>query len=157
MGRVSVTSPDGERWQVRRRWLDRPLPDLRRRFRQYREEAKDSDGSLDAFWVIDVADSLWVGIALAVVVILIVFLLLPLIGVALELILLLALLGSGIVGRVVLRRPWTVEAANLGDEMQSAAYAVKGWRRSGRAVDEIATAIQAAGPPAHIAEGIKVS
>jgi hypothetical protein len=104
MGGRQVTAPDGTRWRVRRRWLDRPLPDLRKRFSEYREE-NTGDGMLDGFWFIDAGDSPWVGIALAVGVILLVFLLLPLIGVAIELILLVLLLGSGLVGRVVLRRP----------------------------------------------------
>jgi hypothetical protein len=156
MGGTRVTSPDGVRWQVRRRWLDRPLPDLRRRFREYREEGT-SDNALDAFLVVDLADSVWVGVVLAIVVALIAFVLLPLVGVALELILLVALLGSGIVGRMVLRRPWTIEAVSFGDGARSAAYAVKGWRRSGRAMVEICAAIRVAGPPERIAEGVKVS
>ena len=156
MGGIQVTSPDGARWQVRRRWLDRPLPDLRRRFREYREEGSGGD-VLDSFWFVDFADSVWVGIVLAILVVLVAFVLLPLIGVALELTLLILLLGSGLIGRVVLRRPWTVEAVNLEDSRRSAAYAIKGWRRSGRAVTEITTAISAAGPPELIAEGVKVS
>jgi hypothetical protein len=141
---------------VRRRWLDRPLPDLRRRFREYREEGT-SDGPLDAFVVIDFADSVWAGVVLAALVALVAFVLLPLAGVALELILLIALLGSGLVGRVVLRRPWSVEVVHLGTGERSAAYAVKGWKRSSRAMAEISSAIEASGPPERIAEGVKVS
>ena len=150
-----MTSPDGTRWHVRRHWLDRPLPDLRKRFKEYRQE-NTGEGMLDGFWFIDTGDSPWVGIALAIGVIVLVFVLLPLIGVAIELILLVLLLGSGLVGRVVLRRPWTVEAQNLDDERLSASYAVKGWQRSGRAAKEIATAIELSGPPDRIAEGIKL-
>jgi hypothetical protein len=153
---MSVTSPDGHRWQVRRRWLDRPLPDLRRRFREYREEMDRGDNALDAFLAIDLADSVWAGVLLAAGLVLIVFVLLPLLGVALELILLFALLSSGIVGRVVLRRPWIIEAKDLDDGDRSLTYAVKGWRRSGRAAADVAASIEAAGPPERIAEGVKV-
>lgn len=156
MGGKSVTAPDGSQWQVRRRWLDRPLPDVRRRFREYRE-SNAGDSLLDGAWSIDFADSIWASIALALFLVLVVIVLLPLLGIALELILLLLLLGSGLVGRVVLRRPWTVEAVNLEDKERSASYAIKGWNRSGRAIAEIATAIRAAGPPQQIAEGVKVS
>ncbi len=151
-----MTSPDGTRWRVRRRWLNRPLPDLRKRFKEYREE-NTGEGVLDGAWAIGAGDSPWVGIAIAVGVILLVFLLLPLIGVAIELILLVLLLGSGLIGRVVLRRPWTVEAQSLDDGRRSASYAVKGWQRSSRAATEIATAIELSAPPDHIAEGIKLT
>jgi len=156
MGGKQVTSPDGTRWRVRRRWLDRPLPDLHKRFSEYREE-NSGDGMLDGFWFIDAGDSPWAGIAIAVGVILLVFLLLPLIGVAIELILLVLLLGSGLIGRVVLRRPWTVEAQNLNAAEHSASYAVKGWQRSGRAAREIATTIELSAPPDRIAEGIRLT
>lgn len=114
------------------------------------------DNALDAFSVIDVADSVWAGVVLAAALLLIVFVLLPLFGVAFELILLLALLSSGIVGKVVLRRPWTVEAHNIDDPSRSLSFAVKGWRRSGRASSELAATIEAAGPPERIAEGVNV-
>ncbi len=151
-----MTSPDGAHWRVRRRWLDRPLPDLRKRFSEYREE-NTGEGMFDGFWFIDSGDSPWVGIALAAGVLVLVFVLLPLIGVAIELMLLALLLGSGLVGRVVLRRPWTVEAENLDAAESSASYAVKGWGRSGRAVTEVATAIRASAPPDRISEGIKLT
>jgi hypothetical protein len=140
---------------VRRRWLDRPLPDVSRRFREYRKD-NPGEGLLDGF-LIDLGDSVWAAIAFAVFVALVVVVLLPLIGVALELILIAFLLGSGLVGRLVLRRPWTVEAENLDDSRGSTSYAVKGWRRSGRATIEIASTISASGPPERIAEGIKLS
>ena len=41
--------------------------------------------------------------------------------------------------RVLLRRPWLVEAAN---ESQTREWKVVGWRRSGQVVREIADAIQ---------------
>lgn len=156
MGGREVTSPDGARWRVRRRWLDRPLPDLRRRFREYREE-NSGDILIDASWGVDFGDSVWASLALAFFFVVLIVVLLPLIGLALELILVLLLLGSGLVGRLLLRRPWTVEARNLEVEQHSASYAVKGWARSGRAVEEIATAIRASAPPERISEGIRLT
>jgi hypothetical protein len=150
-----VRSPDGARWRVRRRWLDRPLPDVRSRFREYREE-NSGEGVLDGFWVVDFGDSVWAGVALTIAIALVVIVLLPLIGVALELILVVLVLGSGLLGRLLLRRPWTVEAENLDDSDRSTSYAVKGWRRSGRAATEIAATIEAGGAPERIAEGIRL-
>jgi hypothetical protein len=97
-----------------------------------------------------------VSLTLAFFVAILVVVLLPLIGLALELILVVLLLGSGLVGRLLLRRPWTIEAQALGAEQRSVSYAVKGWGRSGRAVEEIATAIETSAPPDRITKGIKL-
>lgn len=150
-----MTSPDGGRWRVRRRWLDRPLPDVRKRFAEFREEHSGED-LVDGFWFVDLGDSPWASIALAVFLVLLVIVLLPVLGIAFELVLVLLLLGSGLVGRVVLRRPWTVEAESLDGSERSASYAVKGWRRSGRAAIEVAKAIEVGGPPERIAEGVLI-
>lgn len=88
---------------------------------------------------------------MAVGVALLVFLLPPLVGVALEIVLLLMLLSSGIIGRVLLRRPWTIEAVNLGHPQRSAAFAVKGWRRSSQVIDELSRTLPASGLPQQIA------
>jgi hypothetical protein len=156
MGGRQATAPDGTRWRVRRRWLDRPLPDLRKRFNEYRRE-NSGDLLFDASWGVDFGDSVWASLALAFFVAILVVVLLPLIGLALELILVVLLLGSGLVGRLLLRRPWSIEAQDLGGEQRPASYAVKGWGRSGRAVEEIATAIETSAPPDRIAEGIRLT
>ncbi|HEX6754236.1 MAG TPA: hypothetical protein VF093_11710 [Solirubrobacterales bacterium] len=154
-----VTSPDGHRWRVGRRWMDRSLPDPRHRYRAHREKIFGDDnggGSLDVlmlpdFDLLDFDDNPVAAIAVAVAVaigaLLLFLVLLPLIGVALELIVLLVLLWSGIVGRVFFGRPWVVAAIDLDDPEQSAAFAVKGWRRSGQATEEVARAIAVAGRP----------
>jgi hypothetical protein len=91
-----------------------------------------------------------IGLAAVVVVVL-----LPLLGVALELVLLVLLLTSGLLGRVVLRRPWTVEAIDLDDGGRSVAFAVKGYRAAGLAVGELATTISASGPPRRLTQGTR--
>jgi hypothetical protein len=103
-----------------------------------------------------VGDSIPLAIGVAIVVALFVLVLLPLIGVALEIAVLIALLSSGIVGRVLLRRPWTIEAVNLNHPQQSAAFAVKGWQRSSSAINELATMIPISGLPKQISEGTPV-
>ena len=137
--------------------MDRPLPDLRKRFREAREEQSPIDG-YDGSSILDVAfDSGWAGVAIAVAVVLLILIFLPLLGVAFELVLLLLVFSSGIVGRVVLGRPWTVEAVNLGDGERSVAYGVKGFRRAGRAVEELTTALAASGPPDRLADGVRIA
>jgi hypothetical protein len=154
----TVTSPDGHRWRVGRRWLDRPLPNLRRRFRVNREKVAEEPTWFDGlmipdFDLLDFDDSPVAVIAIAIGALLLFLVLLPLIGVALELIVLLVLLWSGIVGRVLFGRPWVVVAANLDDPQHSAAFAVKGWRRSGQAIEEVSRAIVVDGPPESLISG----
>src|SRR5262249_50762562 len=97
-----LRSPDGDRWKLGRRWSNRSLP--RWRLRSGAEYGFRA-GMRSGFGAIEYGDSIFGGIAVAIVVGLAVFILLPLIGIALELALLFALLSSGIVGRVFLRRP----------------------------------------------------
>jgi hypothetical protein len=157
MGRGSiVTAPDGGRWRVRRRWLERPMPSLRRLWRQGREEATDVN-PLDVGWWGAEVDSLWLPVAAVVVVAVIFFVILPLLGVALELIGVLFLLASGIFGRVVLHRPWIVIAEKIGDPEERVAFAVEGWRDSNEALRELRTTIAAAGPPERLARGEKLA
>ncbi len=143
---VRVTSPDGDRWRVRRRWSDRRLPKVRRRFRKTREEVLD-DETLTGLWALDFSDGIVLTVGSLFVLALLVLVLVPLIGVALELIAVLALVGFGVVARVVLGRPWTVEAVDIDHPQRSVAYAVKGWRRSSRAIQELRRQIAVAGPP----------
>jgi hypothetical protein len=147
-----VKAPDGGRWRVRRRWLERPLPNVGKLWRKGKRE-ESADGLLDASLALDALDAFWPTLALAVFVLLVIFVLLPLLGIALELIALVFVLVSGLFSRVVLRRPWIVIAEELGDPEERVAFAVKGWRDSGEALRELRTAIATAGPPERLAIG----
>ncbi|MFL5816930.1 MAG: hypothetical protein ACJ76L_04940 [Conexibacter sp.] len=153
-GRIA-TAPDGVRWRVGRRWLNRPMPKPRWR----RKRTRDDDGELPGGWLPDAVltgmDGLGgfafvVGALVAIAVF--VFVLLPLIGIAFELALVIGVATAGLFGRVVLRRPWTIEAVSLDDPARRHAFAVVGWRRSRRALAELGTAIATAGPPAALLE-----
>ena len=125
------------------------MPNLRRRFRR---DGPAGDGVIEGLFISpDVGDS-WLSVGLAVAVLLIVFVLLPLLGVALELIVLLFVLWSGIVGRLILGRPWIVEAAPLDGSAEPVAVPVKGWRRSGETATQLAREIEATGRPDHFVE-----
>ncbi|HEY3492299.1 MAG TPA: hypothetical protein VGK43_05065, partial [Solirubrobacterales bacterium] len=92
-----------------------------------------------------------IGLAIGIgIVILILF---PLLGVALELVALLLVLVYGIFARIVLRRPWIVDAVVTDDGEERVAFAVEGWRDSGAALRELRTAIAAAGPPERLTVG----
>jgi len=152
-----VTAPDGGRWRVRRQWLNRPVPKPWARWR--RRRTLQDDGKVVGRWSFEALanglDSL-LGVVLAVVVAvvmaLVVFVLLPVIGIALELALLVLLVSSGLFGRVVLRRPWTIEAVGVEDATRRVAFAVTGWRRSRRSLAALAAAIETAGPPSALPE-----
>jgi hypothetical protein len=125
VARVART-PGGQRWKVRRLWL----PRLRQRY-----ELAGGEG----FNIASTAagDSL---VALAIIVgaaalALVVAVLLPYVFFALELLVVPALFAY----RILLRRPWTVEAITENDRRR---WEVVGWRRSGEAVAEIARAIE---------------
>jgi hypothetical protein len=145
-------SPDGVHWKVRRRWLERPMPNLRRRLQANRREALDGD-ALGGIFDPGVLDDGWAVLGVAVLAIVLVLVVLPLLGIALELIALLVVLFSGLFGRVVLRRPWIVEASVAGDPEHRVAFAAQGWRQSEQALDELRTAIAATGPPERLSVG----
>lgn len=154
-----VTAPDGTRWQVRRRWLER-----QRRLRLVRvsprlptgEDLRDVVWLSDPSSLLDTVDDPFAGIALmvgaVVLAALIAVVLLPLLGLALELAVPLVLVWSGVLGRVFLRRPWTIEAVALEQPSRRVAFAVVGWRRSRRALGALASAIATSGPPSALLE-----
>jgi hypothetical protein len=144
---TQVTSPDDRRWRVRRRWLERPRPSLRRRWRKNKDEASDAWG---LGWGLDALGGFGMTLLLVVAV---VFVSVFLLGIALELIALALVLGVSLFSRVVLRRPWIIEAVEVGEPEERVAFAVKGWRDSRQAVQELRTAIAAAGPPERLSVG----
>jgi hypothetical protein len=149
-----VTAPDGTCWRVRRRWLDRPAPKPFSRWRS-RRTARD-DGAIGDSWglsaLMDGLDGLAVVVTVIAAILLVVFVVLPLLGIAFELALLLGLLAASLFGRVVLRRPWTIEAVSIEDPTRRSAFAVTGWRRSRRALTALAAAVETTGPPAALPE-----
>jgi hypothetical protein len=165
----TARASDGRRWRVGRRWTSTSRPRLRRR---NRDEARDADpsglgqgsgdrsagdgegGGLDdlgggdgggGFSVGDLFDgeSLAIGLILTVVLGLLLFLLFPLLEAAIALV----LLTGAVASRVVLRRPWRVEARLLdGDRPRARAHwDVVGFRRSGRVARAVAEHLAATG------------
>ena len=147
----SVASPDGRKWKVRRRWTERPVSGLRERWRRTRKEV-DGEDVFDGLMFADGVEGFGaIGAALAIGALILI--LLPLVGVALELVVLLLVLVYGLFARVVLRRPWIIDAVDVEDGEERVAFAVKGWRDSSAALRELRTAIAAAGPPERLSVG----
>lgn len=106
----------------------------------------------DGFLVADATEG-WAVLGIAIAVGIFVVILLPLLGIALELIALLLVFFYGLFARIVLRRPWIVEAVEVGDAEERVAVAVEGWRDSSAALHELRTALAASGPPERLTVG----
>ncbi len=146
----TVTAPDGRVWAVRRRWVPhRDGVGWRARFAQRRErvEARRAGRSDESRWydhldAPDFGDSIAAAVAIIAVLVLIVLTVLfgwTILLLGIDLLWLLLVGAAGLVGRVVLGRPWRVEAATDGERRD---WFVQGFRSAGRARDEIARRVQ---------------
>ena len=145
---VRVVDPEGRAWVVRRQWAPRMHGrGLRARFRR----GKEGNGLawIDVPFLPDGLTVLLVVVALLAVVLLFVLVGLPLLLALMDLIVVVALAVGGVVGRIVFRRPWTVEAVS-GDGDRWCAHAV-GWQASGRLRQELADHLAAGRRPEQIA------
>lgn len=124
-----MQAPDGARWRVGRRWLPWK-PRLRK------PEDLPVDGALEVFGFLDELPVVVAVIGAVVVVAFVLFVAIPLLLALAELVLLALLLGLGAFVRVVLRRPWIVDAVRV-DRTERLSWKVVGWRRSG----EVAAAV----------------
>ena len=135
----TVVAPDRVRWRVRRRWL----PSW---FRRTRPDWLDfSPGDIMGAGV-DFADSatvFLVTLALAAAAGLLFLVIWPVVALAAELLVVLALLVAGLAGRVILRKPWTVSAmSEFSEDPREHAWQVVGWRGSTRLIGEVAQALE---------------
>lgn len=135
MGRMAtvVRGADGARWRVGRRWLP---------WRPRLRKPLDLDVPLDVGALFDGVPGV-VGLLLAVVaaaVFVLFFLPLLLTVVELALVALLVMLGG--MARVLLRRPWLVDAVRLDEPAAACTWKVVGWRAGGEHVAEVARRLQ---------------
>lgn len=138
-----MVDPEGRTWNVRRRWVHRSVS----------WRGPKGGRALD---LIDGADLAGEGADLPIVGVITFALAALLIGVlavvfvipalifALELLLVLAAIGLGVFGRVLFRRPWTVEARVEGTR-QGREWKVVGWRASGDLIDSVAERLRVSG------------
>jgi hypothetical protein len=148
---VDVTAPDGQRWQVRVRVAPR-WRGLARKFGGWRRRRSGSGGGggFDLPWI-DGGDD-FVAVILGIIA-LIVFgllfwwVLLPLLLLVADAVLVVALMAVAIPARVLLGRPWTVEAVPVDGDTGRVTVDVVGWRRAREKRDELAARL-ASGLPA---------
>jgi hypothetical protein len=129
---MKAQAPDGRTWKVGRRWFPR-------RRRLGRADVSDAmpdfvsfDGGLDDLGVVG---TIIAAILLVIVAIFLALVLFNVIAIALELLLVILLLLAGVFGRVVLRRPWVVQA-RCGDTVLE--WPVVGWLPSRRKISDVA-------------------
>jgi hypothetical protein len=149
-GSRRVRTPSGTEWRVARQWCSRGLP----RWRRVRI-GEDSEQALGVLWSIppvDVGGFEGIEVLLAVVVaaVVIVVIAIPLLLFGIELILAGLLVAAGIVARSMFGRPWIVLAASSADPDGALAWEVKGWRRSGRLIDQVVAELAGGHTPSPI-------
>jgi hypothetical protein len=135
------------------------LPKRRIRWRRPPRHSGDSapgrDGSsaldyLDVFDIFGgVGDNPLLGITvvigIAVFAVVAWFFVIPALLALLDIAVLVALIVAGIVSRVLMHRPWEIEAVSADDRL---GWRVLGWRRSARAIDSVCTTLsQGMRPP----------
>jgi hypothetical protein len=144
MATATVTDPQGTHWAVRRKWVHRRL--------RWRGKAGRSidlmDGSdLASFGAeLPVVGAIFLVVALLLFAIAAVIFVVPAVVFVAELLLIAAFVGLGLFGRVLLGRPWTVEAREKGAD-HAYEWKVRGWRASGELREAIAQQLQATGLP----------
>lgn len=141
-----VEAPDGRRWVVRRRWAPRLGSEtLWARFRRRsrgtaRRGGRLSDGLDVADGCIDL-ELLLLAVAVITVLVLAIFVVIPVLVAVVDLLVLIVLGILGVVGRVLFRRPWTIEAR--ADDGTCRTWKKVGWRASREHRDEIAQLLAA--------------
>jgi hypothetical protein len=84
----------------------------------------------------DIGDGIVIALMFIVVAVLAIFVVVPAIVAVLDLLIVLAVAGLGSVGRVLLRRPWVIEAT---DGHLRYRWRTIGWRASRRKIDDVAS------------------
>ena len=135
-------------WHVRRRWAPRHLGShtiwarflarSRKARRRTKEYADVPDGC-----ALDLIDELVIVIVAIAVILFMIFIGIPFLIALGELVFVVLLALVGIIGRVLFRRPWTLDAVSPRGAHHT--WAVVGWRKSGVARQFIADRIAATG------------
>lgn len=144
LGSRRLKTPSGVEWRVGRRWAPRGLPRWRRVDVGKGAEwvAERTPANVDIFGAPSFED-LGALAALAVAVIVIAVVVVPLVLFGVELMIVGVLVAMGVVARSAFGRPWIVVATPSANPADALAWEVRGWRRSGRLIEEIETELAA--------------
>jgi hypothetical protein len=140
MGGRKVLAPDGRGWKVGRDWIP---PRVRLRRERNREGSEGWD--LLEFADLDLGPFAF---AIAIVfVVLFVVIVWPLLALAIELVILIVVFIATLAGRLLQRRPWRIVARSREPWQTELDWHVTGWRSSRRAIDAVASALEAGVEP----------
>lgn len=141
MASTRVTDPHGREWMIRRKWVHRRL-----RWRGTRGAGDLLDGADLAALGGDlpIVGVILVAIAVLLVAIAAVLFIVPALLFVGELLIIVAIVGFGVVGRVLFGRPWTVEARRT-DDTEAFEWKVSGWRASGDLVRSVSDQLRTTG------------
>ncbi len=143
MAAKTAVDPSGRTWKIRRRWVHRRVS----------WRGPKGDRALDVLDGADLAGEgaelpvvgvIMFAIAALLIAVLAVAFVIPALIFVVELALVLVAVGLGVLGRVLFRRPWTVEARVDGTS-QGGEWKVTGWRASGDLVNSVAERLGATG------------
>lgn len=137
-----VVDPDGVEWRITRTWTDWSPRDAWTRSRKRGKAMIDApNGWGDWFSAFDSTD-LWAGLAVVGAILAAALIVIPILLFGLELILVGIVLAIGLMARITLGRPWTIEARTVNLEPPRVLeWQVAGWHRSARLLAQIAAQI----------------
>lgn len=120
-----------------------------------------SEQALDAGWSVPIGDigsseDLEVLLGAIVAAVIIAVIVIPLLLFGVELIIAGLLVAAGILARSAFGRPWVVLAAPSANPAGALAWEVRGWRRSARLIEEVATEIAAGLTPSPVEDPERV-
>lgn len=122
-GATTAVDPANNVWVIRRHWFPRwAVPNVRKRFSWWSGKFNPFDSAEG------VAENVLVGIVVFLIFVFIVVFLIPVLLVTFDFVILLILFLLGIVGRIVFRRPWVIEATS--PDGQTIERNVIGWYAS---------------------------
>ena len=140
----TVRARDGGLWRIRRHWARRPRlrgPAFARRGSELWEHVDGEHSQKSSPFNLLGLDEISIAI---LVVLALIFVVIPLLLFAFEALILVPLLVAlGVLGRVLFRRPWMVEAARVEPKGEVVVWKVVGWGASDRAADQMAGMIRA--------------
>ena len=143
MAAKTVVDPAGRTWKVRRRWIHRRVSWRGPKGHRALDVLDGADLAGEGAELPVVGVILFAIAALLVAVLAVAFVIPALIFVV-EMALVLAAVGLGVLGRVLFRRPWTVEA-RVDGTTQGGEWKVTGWRASGDLLNSVADRLEATG------------
>lgn len=143
MAAKTVVDPAGRTWKVRRRWVHRSASWRGPKGHRALDLLDGADLAGEGAELPVVGVIMFAIAALLLAVLAVVFVIPALIFV-IELALVLVAVGLGVLGRVLFRRPWTVEARVDGTS-QGGEWKVTGWRASGDFLNSVADRLEATG------------